>query len=178
MSSLDFELRHPRSKLRAVARACLLQHVRDVTLDRLPRQEQLLGNFGIAGAFGDQTRDRILALRQGGAAAGAATPRSDAERAQPLLGNCDDRLRTALLREPRHPVENLFGARAIGRCKGRAEIETRPQRVEDEAEFFRFTRCGLQQLGGNGLAQERLDASLYVPIAWLGPGLHPHPFRE
>ena len=81
MSSLDFELRHPRSKLRAVARACLLQHVRDVTLDRLPRQEQLLCNFGIAGAFGDQTRDRTLALRQAAAAGGAATPRSDAERA-------------------------------------------------------------------------------------------------
>ena len=131
-----------------------------MTFDRLPRQEQLLCNFGIAGAFSDQARDRTLSLRQRGAAAGAATPRSDAERAQPLLGNCDDRQRTALVRELHHAVENLFGARAIGRCKGRAEIETRPQRVEDEAEFFRFARCGLQQLGRNGSTQERLDASL------------------
>jgi len=57
-------------------------------------------------------------------------------------------------------------------------IETRPQRVKDESELFRFTRCGFQQLGGNGFAEERLDACLHVPIAWLRPRLHLRPFCE
>src|SRR5262245_3607619 len=47
VSSLHFELRHPRCELSAVANTRLSQHVRDVALDRLPRDKELTRDLRI-----------------------------------------------------------------------------------------------------------------------------------
>ena len=83
-NSLDLEVGRLGGELGPVADADLLQHVRDVTLDRLARKEELLRDLGIACPVGDQADDLALALRQG-LGCGAAAPRPDSEGAKQLL---------------------------------------------------------------------------------------------
>src|SRR5437764_3173497 len=111
-SSLDFQLGDPRSELGPVSHADLLEQVGDVALDRLSRQEELLGDLRIARARCNQPGDRALAFGQQ-LAAWPAPPCADAERPQPLLRELLLRAGTDCARSLRRSREDVFGARAI-----------------------------------------------------------------
>src|SRR6266516_7809632 len=153
VSSPTFELGHACRELGPVANAGLAEHVRDVPLDGLPRQEQLLGDLGVARAFRDQVRDHLLADGQH-ATTGAPPPGADPEGAQPPFGELTHRQGAALAGGQRHPCEDLLGPLPVACCEGGAEVEIGPQRVEPEAEFLRLARGRLEELGSHRLAQE------------------------
>src|SRR5437667_12576469 len=70
---------HPGCKLGAILHLELPQDARDMSLDRLARQEQRAGDVRVAGATRDEVRDLVLAL----AKAGDVTARSSARPASP-----------------------------------------------------------------------------------------------
>src|SRR4029450_2532216 len=119
----------------------------------LARQEELLRYLRIAGASGDQAHDSQLALRQP-AATRAAAPGADAERPQPLSRHFGNGVCALLARGVYHLAEHVLGLTTIARYERRAEIETRPQRIEAEAELAGLARHILEQLARRGVAEE------------------------
>src|SRR5439155_15427016 len=98
-------------------------------------------------------RDVPLALRQR-VTGGAAPPRADTERTQPFLRQLAHGLRAALLRGSRHGREDVLGTCPIALCKRNSEVESRPERVEAEAELLRSARGGLKRLRRRWVDQE------------------------
>jgi hypothetical protein len=81
---------HPGRKPRTILYFKLRQDVRDMSLDRLARQEQRVRDVRIAGATRDEIRDLPLAVTQDGeviarSCAGPASLRPDAQLAQELV---------------------------------------------------------------------------------------------
>src|SRR5204863_9664394 len=110
----------------AVADADLLQHVRDVALDRFPGEEELPRDLGIASAFRDQLCDRALPVGQCSDAHGAALPGANTQRAKPLRSDLGDGLRAASVCTLDDLAEDILGARRVTGDERASEIEARP----------------------------------------------------
>src|SRR5437667_12536556 len=81
---------HPGCKLGTILHLELPQDARDMSLDRLARQEQRARDIRVAGATRDEVRDLALAVAQDGEVTGRPCPRSaspcaDAKLAQELV---------------------------------------------------------------------------------------------
>src|SRR5439155_12555747 len=81
---------HPGRELGTILHPELPQDVRDMSLDRLARQEQRACDVRVAGATRDEIRDLPLAVAQDRevttrSCAGPASPRPDAQLAQELV---------------------------------------------------------------------------------------------
>ena len=159
MSSLDFELRHPRGELGAVPNPGLPQHVRDVPLDRLSGEEEPAARS--QGCSPLRRSRRAIASSRSVSALPPAPRRQvrTPERSQPLLCELGNGLGAALGRDL-GPLENVLGTAAVALRERGAEIKTRPERIEAEAEPVRLARRGFEQLARDRVAKERLDASL------------------
>src|SRR5438093_8476323 len=81
---------HPGRELSPILYPELPKDVRDMSLDRLARQEQRARDIRVAGATRDEIRDLPLAIAQdrevtARSCAGPASPRPDAQLAQELV---------------------------------------------------------------------------------------------
>src|SRR5262245_57425192 len=151
VNSLDFELRHPRREFGSVARAHLPQHVRDVPLDRLARQEELLRDLWVARSTCDQERDLVLAFGEP-LSRRASVPCSHPERAQLPLGQLNDRQRAPIGGGRRQRLQLCDGP-LVAECRERpAEVEPDPQCRQPEFEALRRRQRRLEADGaGRGL---------------------------
>src|SRR6266516_3898779 len=127
--------RNPGRKLGTILHLELPQDARDMSLDRLARQEQRARDIRVGGAARDEVRDLALAVAQAGEVTGrpcarSASPRADAKLAQELVDMRPLRRGPGRLGDRRGvPQDRLRSSRALARLHER-EARARPDRFD------------------------------------------------
>ena len=142
-----------------------------MALDRLAREEELLGDLGIARSGGDERGDLLFALGQRFAHSRSA-PRPDAQPPEAFLGH-------ALLGERAERcgrlggfAQNLNRVVAVGGGQRASEIDAGPQAVENKTEPVCFLNGTCEQGGRRTIpvatGEEGLDPQTEDVVTRLG----------